>query len=190
MTTHIKQSAIAGHHPLHQREHLLRARDVDDLQMRDRIERQIVVVAHVRRAVGARFEVRGGGEHREVEAVPFAEPAVRRGHRLHALLMADCDAAQHLPVVERAERADPGVAAERGKRLADAHHVGLGDADVQRAPLIHGSHAGFETAGRCEIGVDRHHARIAREDFHRSSDDVARRHTVWRDRETGSCAAS
>ena len=89
--------------------------------------------------------------------------------------MADGDAAQHLPVVERAERADPGVGAERGKRLADAHHVGFGHADVQGAPLIDGGDAGLEAARRRQVGVDRHHARIARKHLHRGRDDVAGR---------------
>ena len=96
-------------------------------------------------------------------------------HRFDAFLMPDGDPAQHLPVEERAERADPGVAAQRGEGLADAHHVGLGDADVERAALVDGGDTGFEAAGRREIGIDGHDTRISGEHLHRERDDVAGR---------------
>ena len=47
------------------------------------------------------------------------------------------------------------LVAERRERLADAHHVGFGDADVQRAPLIDGGDAGLEPARRRQVGIDR-----------------------------------
>ncbi len=47
--------------------------------------------------------------------------------------------------------------------------------DVQRAPLIDRGHARFEPARRRQIGIDRHDARVAREDLHRAGDDIAGR---------------
>ena len=88
--------------------------------------------------------------------------------------MADGDAPHDLPVEERAERADPRLIAERGERLADAHHVRLGDADVQRPALIDGGDARLEAAGRREIRIDRDDARVTGKDLHRGGDDVAR----------------
>ena len=149
-----------------------------------------VVVAHVRRAVGPRLEVRGGREHREIEAVPFAQPAVVRRHRFQPLLMSDRDAPQHFPVEERTERADPGVVPERRERLADAHHVGFGDADVQRPPLI--DSARRRPRGRWSSPDRRRSTPRADRAQTPSSrrDDVAGRVLLRSDRARGSSAAS
>ena len=88
--------------------------------------------------------------------------------------MTDGNPPQHLPVEERAERAHPGVVAERGERLADQHHVGFGDTDVQGAALIDRAHAALESARRRQIRVDRHHLAVAREDLHGGRDDIGR----------------
>ena len=110
--------------------------------------------------------------------------------RFEPLLVADGDAPHHLPVEERAEGADPGLIAERGEGLADAHHVGFGDADVQRAALVDRGDAGFEAARRRQIGVDRYHRRVPREDLHRGSDDVAGRVLFRGVEHAAACAAS
>ncbi len=132
----------------------------------DAVEDGDIVVAHVGGAVGARLEIRGRGEESEVEAVAFAEPAIARFHCLQPLLMAHRDAAQHLPIEERTEGADPGVVAESGERLANAHHVGFGDADVQGAILIHRADAGFEAAGGSQVRIHGDDRGIAGEDLH------------------------
>jgi hypothetical protein len=141
--------------------------------MRDAVEDGAVVVAHVGRAVRARFEVRARCEHGEIEAVPFAQPPIRSADRFEPFLMTHCDSTHHFPVVERAERADPGVAAERRERLADAHHVGLGHAHVQCAPLIDNGNPGLEPARRSEIGIDRGNPRIPGKHLHGLRDDLA-----------------
>ena len=108
---------VALHHPFHDREHLLRARDVDDLQVGDGIEGCAVVVAHMRRAVRARLEVGGRCEECDVEPVPLAQPSVLCAHGLQTLLVAHCDPPHHLPIEERTEGAAPRVVAQRRKRL-------------------------------------------------------------------------
>ncbi len=122
--------------------------------MGDGVEDDRIVVAHVRRAVGASLEVGGRGQHREVEAVSLAEPAGGGAHGLEPFLVTDGDAPKHLPVEERAERANPGLVAESGEGFADAHHVRFGDTDVQRPALIDRCDAGFEPARGRKIRVD------------------------------------
>ena len=53
----VDQSLASGHDPLHDREHLLRTRHVDDPELADGIEGCDVVVPHVGGAVGAGLEV-------------------------------------------------------------------------------------------------------------------------------------
>src|SRR5271156_3569017 len=121
----VNQAAIPFHNPLHDGEHLLRAGDIDDLQLGDRIERRAVVVAHMRGAVGAGFEVCRGGKEGEVEAMAFAQPTVGRIDRFLPLLGSDGNATQYLPIEERTEGAHPRVITQRSECLADQHHVGL-----------------------------------------------------------------
>src|SRR5580658_8642404 len=68
----VNQAAIPLHNPLHDGEHLLRAGDIDDLQLGDRIEGRTVVVAHVGGAVGAGLEVCRSSKESQIEAMAFA----------------------------------------------------------------------------------------------------------------------
>jgi len=45
----------------------------------------------------------------------------------------------------------------------------------KRATLVHRADSCFETVVDARIGVDRHHGRILREDFHSGGYDIARR---------------
>ena len=70
------------------------------------------------------------------------------------------------------------------------HHVGLGHADVERALLIHRCDAGFQSAGRCQVGIDGDHRRVARKDLHRAGDDFGGAIFLCIDRSVGNSAAS
>ena len=140
--------------------------------MRDAIEDRDIVVAHVGRAVGPGFEIRRGGQKGQVQPVSFAQPAAG-GDGLQALLIAHGDPAQHLPIEEGTEGADPGVVAEGGVRLADIHHVGFGNAYVERPALVHRRHAGLQAAGGAQVRIDRNHAGVPRKHLHRGGDDGA-----------------
>jgi len=115
---HVQQSAIPGHDPLHEREQLLGTGDVNDFQVRHGIEGSVVVVAHVGGAVGSRLKIWRSSQNGEVEAVSLGKPAVTRPHRFQTLLVPHRDAAQHLPIDKRTERADPSVVAEDGEGFA------------------------------------------------------------------------
>src|ERR1700677_904902 len=115
----VNQAAISFHNPLHDGEHLLRAGDIDDLQLGNRIERRAVVVAHVGGAVGAGFEVCRGGKESQIETMAWAQPTVSRIDGFLPLLGSDSNAAQHLPIEEGTEGAHPRVITQRSERLAD-----------------------------------------------------------------------
>src|SRR5665213_44591 len=150
----INKFAVAFHNPFHDGEHLLRAGNINDLQVADGVKCSDVVVAHVGGAVRTCLKICCGGQECNIQSVAFTEPTIARGHRFQPLLLANGDPPQDLPIEERAECADPNIASERGKGFANQHHVGFSDSNVQCSLLVDCCHAGFKSAGGAKIRID------------------------------------
>lgn len=143
----IDQAPVSLHDPFHDREHLLRATHIDNLQMSDAVEHGDVVVAHVRRAVSPGFKIGSRRKHSQVQAMALAQPSLQRPDGFQAFLVPDRDAAQNLSIEKRAERADPRVVTQGREGFAYAHHVGFRHTYIQRPRLIDGGDTCLQAAG-------------------------------------------
>src|SRR5665213_2244530 len=70
----INKFAVAFHNPFHDGEHLLRAGNINDLQVADGVKCSDVVVAHVGGAVRTCLKICCGGQECNIQSVAFTEP--------------------------------------------------------------------------------------------------------------------
>ena len=136
-------------------EQLLGTRYVDDFQMRDSIEDGDIVVAHVGRAIGPCFEIRSGGEERQVESMSLAQPAVWGLDRFEPLW---CPTAMRRSTFQskNGQKVLTGIKTSAAK-ASRSPSCWLRPRPRSRLVLVYGGDAG-QPAGGSEVGIDGNHS--------------------------------